>query len=110
MPDLNEIVALEKAGKIQILVHEDAILVDLCYPRCGQRPTAVEVGLSDVRAADSVRISYDFDRDGWIVQQATRFSWEMHEDPNQGWVEVAFVQAWGSKINGPGDEEESEGT
>jgi hypothetical protein len=71
--------------------------VELWYPRVEDgRPNAVEVGLCDVRAADSVRLYYDFERDGWAIQQATRFRWEADEEPDPKWTEVAFVQAWGS--------------
>jgi gentisate 1,2-dioxygenase len=50
----------------------------------------------DVRAADSIRISYDHERDGWKIEQASTFEWEANDtvcDPD--WQEVAFVQAWG---------------
>lgn len=69
--------------------------LDLFYPRVEGNATAVEVGLMDVRAADSIRIEYDFDRDGWVIKQASTFSWDADDkvrDPD--WQEVAFVQAW----------------
>ncbi len=65
--------------------------VKLWYPR--NRPTkAVVVELMDVRATDDIRISYDFDRDGWVVEQAFTHEWHMGDltcDPN--WREVAFI-------------------
>jgi hypothetical protein len=70
--------------------------VDLWYPRVEGNPKFVEVGLMDVRAADSIRISYDHERDGWKIEQASTFEWEANDtvcDPD--WQEVAFVQAWG---------------
>ena len=84
--------------------------VDLWYPRLEygadrtprtfDHPVAVEVGLTDVRAADSILVEYDFDRDGWVIKQASKFSWEVDDkvcDPD--WQEVAFVQAWGRQVD-----------
>lgn len=56
----------------------------------------VEVGIDHVRAADNVRLHYDFERDGWSIEQASIFEWEIDDivcDPD--WQEVAFVKAWG---------------
>ncbi|MEK7093361.1 MAG: hypothetical protein AAB927_02645 [Patescibacteria group bacterium] len=72
----------------------DTKRVDLEYPR-SQEEKYIEVGLMDVRAADSIRISYDFERDGWMIEQASIFEWGADDavcDPD--WQEVAFVQAW----------------
>ena len=69
--------------------------VELFYPRVDGNARAVEVGLTDVRAADSLRIEYDFERDGWSIKQASKFGWDAGDtvcDPD--WQEVAFVQAW----------------
>lgn len=75
---------------------ENTLTVDLAYPN--QNPVnQVEVGLIDVRAADSILIRYDFERNGWSILQATTFEWDAEDtvcDPD--WQEVAFVPAWGS--------------
>lgn len=66
------------------------------YPKIAANVDTLEVNLSDVRAADGLQISYDFDRDGWVVKQASKWEWAA-DDPNCGdgdWQEVAFVQAW----------------
>lgn len=39
--------------------------LDLWYPGVADRVDTVELGLVDVRAADSIRISFDFERDGY---------------------------------------------
>jgi hypothetical protein len=92
--------SLARKCQLRLNVSLPIVGVELQYPRCEDgRPTAVEINLCDVRAADGLLISYDFDRDGWVVKQASRFEWEAGDtvcDP--GWKEVAFVQAWGSKI------------
>jgi hypothetical protein len=73
------------------------IQVDLEYPRSDDRPEGVRIDLSDVRASDGIRVSYDFVRDGWSIQQPkTTRPWiedntyGLHED----WIETAFVQSW----------------
>ena len=69
--------------------------IELFYPRSDGAAKYIEVGLMDVRAADGIRISYDFGRDGYIVEQASTFQWEV-DDPvcDEDWQEVAFIQAW----------------
>ena len=69
-------------------------LIDL-LPRSEGAAKFIQVGLEDVRSADDIRVSYDFDRDGWVVEQASRFEWDADDtvcDPD--WAEVSFVQAW----------------
>jgi len=73
-------------------------VIDLWYPRIEENVKEIEIGLMDVRAADSILVSYDFERDGWVVKQASTFQWEISDailDPD--WQEVAFIQAWGRK-------------
>lgn len=77
------------------------LYVTLSYPRLPDRPAFVNVDLEDVRAADSIQISYDFERDGWSIQQASRFEWEIDDDVcDPDWQEVAFVAAWGRDSRG----------
>lgn len=69
--------------------------VYLMYPRVDDRPNAIQVALMDVRAADDIRITYDFERDGWVVMQASIFEWDADDDEcDADWQEVAFVKAW----------------
>lgn len=88
------------------------VMVELSYPphetQRHERPNprVIEVGLMHVRAADNIRISYDFGRDGWVIEQAWtevvcvppssehRHGYDDHVDR---WEEVAFVRAW--KLN-----------
>ncbi len=81
--------------KPDIQIRGNTVDIELMYPRSDNHQSHVEVGLCDVRAADSIRIHYDFDRDGWSIEQASTFQWESNDavcDPD--WQEVAFVQAW----------------
>lgn len=81
----------------QATVYGEELHLDLWYPRHEEIKKLV-VGLVDVRAADSIRISYDFDRDGYKIEQASTFEWSGDDevcDPD--WQEVAFVKAWNRK-------------
>jgi len=85
---------------VEIGIEGRLVCVDLCYPRIDENPNAVEIGLLDVRAADSILVSYDFDRDGWRIQQATCFDWEPGGEAfDRKWKEVAFIPAWGGDEN-----------
>ncbi len=78
----------------EIKIRDRILRLDLWYPRSEENADTVELGLMDVRAADPIRIQYDFDRDGWIILQSSKFEWEVDEDPIGDWQEVAFIQAW----------------
>lgn len=78
----------------------DTVHLDLWYPRSDDNPTHLQVGLMDVRAADDIRIHYDFDRDGYVIEQASTFRWDADdEEQDPDWQEVAFVKAW-QRANG----------
>lgn len=73
----------------------DELHIDLWYPDVKGNINKFIIGLIDVRSADDIRISYDKDRDGWKIEQASTFVWESNDklcDPD--WQEVAFIQAW----------------
>src|SRR3569623_1239356 len=70
--------------------------LDLWYPRFPENIGVVEIGIQDTRAADNIRISYDYDRDGWKIEQASVFEWDAADTVmDEGWEEVVFVPAWG---------------
>ena len=69
--------------------------VELFYPRNEGQPKYLQLSLMEVRAADDIRVSYDFERDGWVIEQASTFEWSLGDtvcDPD--WAEVAFIRAW----------------
>ncbi len=69
--------------------------VDLWYPKLPHQIKHIEVGLVDVRAADAIRISYDFTRDGYIIKQAAIFEWDENDNVRDAdWQEVTFIPAW----------------
>ena len=69
------------------------IYATLEYPRC-RKEDHIIVELMDIRAADSLRIEYDFERDGWVIKQARRCSWADDEPIDEQWTEVAFIDSW----------------
>lgn len=77
------------------------IYVTLMYPPWtdeeddGTRARAVIVDQSSVRASDGIRISYDYKRDGYVIEQNTGV---LDENENPVWVESAFIQAWARNI------------
>lgn len=75
---------------------DDTKRVELFYPRNEDQPIKyLKISLAEVRAADDIRVSYDFERDGWVIEQASIFEWLLGDtmcDPD--WAEVAFIQAW----------------
>lgn len=75
---------------------DGTIYVEMEYPRNDDsKAKRIIVGLSDVRAADDILIEYDFERDGYVIKQASKFSWSIDEYPGDpDWQEVAFVEAW----------------
>lgn len=77
--------------------HGEEMHIDLWYPRLEASPVkSLVIGLMDVRAADEIRVSYDFERDGWKIEQASTFSWEASDDVcDRDWQEIAFAPAWG---------------
>jgi hypothetical protein len=76
------------------------LLVNLYYPRVdldkrkSNQPQAVEVQLEDVRAANSISIDYDFERDGYRIRMPSKFSWNVGEELDPELKEVAFIPSW----------------
>lgn len=66
--------------------------VDLDYPRANDHPyggtQAIIVDLLDVRSARDIHITYDFDRDGWVI------SAQVDQNMSGPYVEKAFIPAW----------------
>jgi len=56
--------------------------------------STLTIYLCHTRAADPIRIKYDFKRDGWIIQQGSKWEWGEDEEINCDWQEVAFIKAW----------------
>jgi len=92
------------ADNADVVRHGDTLSVTLTYPPMGQddegKMRYVEVDQESVRASDSIRVHYDYERDGWSIEQASVFSWKTGDKVmDQGWAEVAFVPAWARDIS-----------
>lgn len=74
----------------------DCLHIDLSYPRGAGHVKAIQVGLMDVRAADSIQVSYDFERDGWVIKRQFYIEHDEWMEPVGDWQEAAFIQAWAS--------------
>ena len=72
-----------------------SIKVDLEYPRNEDRKDFVLLGLLDVRAANHLIISYDFDRDGWVIG-SNLYNPDIDPEIDQPDIprEVAFIPSW----------------
>ena len=75
----------------------DTVYVDLWYPDVSEDCRTIQIGLMAVRAADDIRIQYDFTRNGFVILQEVHWK-DTHgqtycQDPER-WIEVAFVKAW----------------
>ena len=74
------------------------VIINWSYPEIYdlKNQSTLEIELSHTRAADGIRIKYDAIRDGWVIEQASIFSWDADDktDCDMDWKEVAFVRAW----------------
>jgi len=69
-------------------IRGETMFVDLWYPDTeNSKFRDIHISLIDVRAADDIKISYDKDRDGWLVE-------DFDEE------EVAFIEGNISERNG----------
>ena len=77
-------------------VPNETPLIELTYPSLTGQVSAFEIGLVCVRAADNIRVSFDYERDGWRIEQQAGTEDEHRGVQFMGWQEVAFIKAWGS--------------
>jgi hypothetical protein len=72
-----------------------AARVDLYRVGGARTPRYVRVNLDDVRAANTLVIHYDLDRDGWVIESPTKMAWAPDDtEQDEGLEEVAFVPAY----------------
>ncbi len=86
----------DSPNNVHITRRGDTISIEPTYPSistCGVK--FIEVNQESVRASDGIRITYDYDRDGWSIMQPTRLSWSCDDEVcDEGWTETAFVESW----------------
>lgn len=82
--------------EVDVNQEEGIAHIELSYPR-NNKVDSIQVGLSDVRSTDDLRIKYDFERDGWVIQQPRSYYESIGEDDYDlkiEWIESAFCPAW----------------
>lgn len=80
---------------------DNTLSVELTYPpytdahNVNGQVRYVVFDQESVRATDGIRIHFDFQRNGYVIEQASRFAWNT-DDPicDPDWQEVAFIEAW----------------
>lgn len=101
---------------------DDVLNVDLTYPpytnadNHNNQCRYIKVNQESVRASDGFRTYYDFERDGFAIEQPqirlVCTGPDSFEEP-EDWIEVAFIQSWqfdrrGNEPGGDWTEEEYE--
>lgn len=93
----------ESPLNFHVTKHDDTLSVELTYPpwtdadNKNDQCRYVEVNQEATRASDGVRLHYDYERDGFVVEQPRprlkkigNREYEHAED----WIEVAFLESW----------------
>ena len=87
---------------ISVIERNNTIVAEFLYPRNNQIKF-IEVGMCDVRATDNIRISFDFERSGWKIEQPYINEKDMGsyiEASEDTWEEVGFFPNWNLKEKG----------
>ncbi len=71
--------------------------VTLHYPRVEGHADRIIIELEDVRGADDLEVSFDFDRDGWVLRMDFSEDKGDRMDVIEERVEVGFLPAWNVK-------------
>ena len=75
---------------------EGSQFIEWNYPEIYDRKKQdwLVINLSHTRASDGIRLKYDSERAGWIIEQPSDPSWKPGEELDCHWQEVAFVESW----------------
>lgn len=88
-------------GRNNFDVHRQgrSLLITLTYPNVtAEGVTHVELDQESVRATDGIRLHFDYNRNGWVIEQPTILEWSVDEENfERGWKEVAYIEAWALK-------------
>jgi hypothetical protein len=71
--------------------------IPLEYPKQGDNVNHLKINIETVRASDGIRVSYDFGRDGWKIEQPRYTDVLVRDnvyDQVCEWVEMSFLQSW----------------
>lgn len=84
-------------GNFHVSADKDTLTVELTYPQITKEGCRhIFVNQESVRASDGILLSYDYERDGWSIQQQVYVDLGgCMDQPNPDeWIEVAFVPSW----------------
>ena len=84
-----------KDGRVDCASRWETFIVELSYPRLEWKIKRIAVWLSDVRAADSMLIEFDFDRNGYSIKMDKMKyfdNWDLPELLIED-EEIAFIPA-----------------
>ncbi len=84
----------DSPNNVHITRISDTLSVEMTYPEISENGVKfIEIDQESVRASDGIRLTYDYDRDGWSIMQPTKMCW-VDEPCDMGWEEVAFIESW----------------
>ena len=93
----------ESPMNFHVTKHDDVLRVELTYPPYKNEDNQnnqcryFEINQESVRASDGIRIHYDYERDGFVVEQPQprlRVTGENSYEQIDDWIEVGFFQSW----------------
>lgn len=110
--DILFLIAQFEHGLDTNMMGPDPVKVNLFYPRNDENPEVIDITLFDVRAANSIRLNFDFDRSGWSIKS------DLYDPDDEWWLrsqeeldaesekdpeyhEVAFIPAWPQRKDYP---------
>lgn len=96
-------------NNFHINVHGNELHVELTYPprddaNEAEKPGQIRYVVVDqesVRASDGVRLHYDYQRDGFVIEQASRFSWATEEESNAPMPDLRINNSYGDLLEPP---------
>lgn len=106
--EANEAKRAQESRLFEAKLCGDTVRVELFYPRSDGHPKFVEVGICDVRANDGARLSYDFEEDGFRVEQPTSRVVFVPDTSSalggglecrETWTQVFFAQSWALELS-----------
>ena len=82
---------------LHISRHGEELHVEMTYPNLGEgRCTHVVINQESVRASDGIRVHYDYQRDGFVIEQPKSHMEDRgtYDEEVIEWVETGFFGSW----------------
>ena len=92
---LKELTQAIKNNKVNVEIWGNILMTEFSYPRVEKdKIQKIQIGLEDVRAADSIEVEFDFERDGYIIRMDKTKNFDSMAEVIKEKEEVAFIPAW----------------